>query len=689
MSEATNKLGYSVETLNASKLTSYISTVSTPEFSVRSSQMLVRAELRKFETFKAMSHLVDGDEILRNMLRSKTTRDELEKVIHSISALESVLTSLFGTTGNVEANNPRYSSQDVVRAVASAKDYSSVGVDTQLLIAACVTDVLDVFGMRQESASASWVYKHSSKLSPTMEDLIDGLIEVAVADKVKHVLSELRKKLKVDVPKRRFVIFAYTNVIHMAFRDIALALNSVTYRELWMRDILQLAARYVLNDQSQLATYGAPRSNGAVEALLQNSTVVRLAMGSYRKDYICTIPAHEVRLEAEYIARNISSLANYDVVTNVNDVVQINGYRRSQTGALVSAVINGVRKSMPDSHVYTILDHNTMGNDFVDAVNVTKRFTPLIPVLPKGTMDRFITDTVIVSEEAAFNQLRTKYTSLVLAKADISDELLHDAVAMLCEIYFVEGDGTYYPVYFIIDSDKRLKALSPSNFDHMVLNNAPLAFAAIGPLSEEVVTRPLYSSEALIVDGKFTGVWTGRKTTPLEDVTITIKDLLNDGSTDKAVGSVEIPLFGDKKALPNFTEISTTTGWSAINTLINQIADELNNSGNQKSRMQRTAWVTSVTTLLADWVNRDVAMHSLVMKSVTYFSREAQVSGMPEEFYMTHSYYYGMIALQCALEVLNAMAELNEKPVTLNENVYKLLVSPETLLSFSSLVTST
>lgn len=681
-----SSLAYAVETINASSLNTFIGEINSPELAVSSNSMLIRTELRKFETFQAMSHLVDGDEILRNMLRSDSTRKELESVVASIGGLESVLEHLFGASGQAEVGAPRYSSMNVITAVERAKAYKDVSVDTRLLISACLNDMLDVFRMRQESASASWIETHSATLSPSLDDLINELLEASVADKIKHILTEFRKKVKDTLPTKRFTIFAYVQLMHVALRDIALALNSVSYREVWIRDILQLLARHIVNDRSQLATYGDPRGNPSLHALLTNATLVRLAMSVYDKDHVCTIPAHEVRNEADFIARNLASMRNYDLVTSVNDVLQLSGYHRSQTGALVSAVINGVRKSKPDAHVYTIIDHGTMGTDFVDVINKTKEYSSRIPTLPAGITDRFINDTIIVAEEIAMNQLRTKYTSLSLATANVDDELLHDAVAMLCPVYFNKSSGGYTATYMIVDTDGRLRAISPSNFEHMNLNNAALAFAAIGPLSETVVTKPLFSSEALIVDGRFTGVWADRKTTPITDVRIVVHDLLGDDPKGKSVPSVEVPLFGSAKALPLFTEISTTSGWVDLITMLNNIGSELNSPGFQKSKLQRTAWVTSVITLLADWANKDVALHSLIGRAISAFSAAAQESNLPEEYYMVHSYYHGMIALQCTIEVLNAMAKLNDEKAELNENVQSLLLSAESMLTFSNLV---
>lgn len=683
LTSVTAGMGYDVTVLSASKFTDLIATTDTSEFAVSSSQILVRDEVRKFETFRAMSQLVDGDEILRNMLRSKTTRNEFEVAIPSVVALESVLTYVFGQSGNAEANSPRYSSQDVVRAVASAPVYKDVSVDTQLLIAACLNDMLDVFKMRQEAASASWVYAHSANLSPTMDDVINGLTEASVADKMKHLLVEFKKK--VDVPSRRFNIFAFTQLLHVTLREFALALNGTSYNEVWMRDVFQLIGRHIMNDQAQIATYGAPRSNGAIEALLQNATIVRLAMEAYDKGYICTMPAHELRNTAEMIARNLSNLRNFKVVTNMSEVVQLSGYRRNSTGALISAVVNGVRKSQPDAFVYTVIPHDMMGTDFVDVVNKTKEFGALVPSIPKHTLDRLITDTVIVAEESAMIGLKTRFTSMILAKADITDALLHDAVATMCPIYFNKVDAGLRIMYFVVDTDKRLSALSPSNFDNMILNNASVALAAVAPLVDSIVTKPLFMSESLIDSGKFTGIWAHRKTTMLSNVTITIRDLL---SADGTVPSFEVPLFGVKRALPNFTEISSTLGWSKVNELLNQLAESLNGAGSQKSQLQRIQWVTSVTTLLANWVNTDVALHSLVMKSITMFSQNAQSANHPEEYYATHSYYHGMIALQCATGVLNAMSALSDEPVELNEAFLGLMSTPETLLSFSGLVGS-
>lgn len=683
-----SELAYSVSTITASRLSDYIGDVDSPELAVNSSAMLIRTAVRKFETFKAMSHLVDGDEILRNMLRSDSTRKELEVVISSIGGLESVLETLFGSSGQAEPKSPRYSSMNVIQAVENAKQYKSVGVNTRLLIAACLNDMLDVFGMRQESASASWIETHSADLSPTLDDLINELLEAGVADRIKHILMEFRKKAKDTMPTKRFNIFAYTQLMHIALRDITLALNAISYREVWLRDILQMIGRHVVNDRTQIATYGDPRGNPSIMTLLSNSTVVRLAMSVYDRNHVCTIPAHEVRNEADYIARNLSSLTNYDIVTNAADVIQLSGYHRSQTGALVSAVINGVRKSKPDAHVYTIIDHGTMGNDFVDVINKTKEYSSRIPTLPAGIVDRFVNDTIIVAEELAMASMRTKYTSLSLATANVDDAMLHDVVAMLCPVSFSKVSDTFTATYMVVDTDSRLRAISPSNFEHMNLTNAALAFAAVGNLSETVVTKPLFSSEALLMDGRFTGVWADRKTTPITDVNIVIVDLLNSHEKDKAVPSVEVPLFGSARALPRFTEVSSTDGWSDIIQMLNNIGSTLNSPGNQKTKLQRTAWVTSVITLLADWANKDVALHSLIGRAVSAFSAEAQRGDLPEEYYMVHSYYHGMIALQCALEVLNTMAGLNDSTVELSENVREMLLSAESMLAFSTLVST-
>lgn len=688
------RMGYSVQTFTAGKFSQHIKNITTPELAVSSTQMLVRAPVRKFETFLVMSHLVEGDEILRHMLRKKDVRDELEAVVSRADGLTAVLTSLFGMSGNAEVNSPRYSSQNVINAVDTAAVYKSSSVTTRLFIAACLSDMLDAFKMRQEAASSSWIETHSGSLHITSDELISSLVEASIADKVKHELVKVRKDLESKAPPKRFNIFAFAQLMHVTLRNIAMHLNAVTYTETYIRNILQLVARHVVNNDSQSTTYGAPRSNTSIEPLLKNSSVVRIAMELYDKSMVLTIPAHEVKHEADTIARNLSNLTNYDVISDTRQVIQLNGFNRSQTGALVSAVINGVRKSAADAHVYMIIKHDDQVDGFVDVINKTKQFGAMIPKVPDGTLDRLITDTVIVTEELSMNNLRSKYTSLNLARADVSAELQRDATALLCPVFYqckekAENGSTYDTIYLVSDVESRLRALSPSNFSEMMLNDVNLAFAVVAPMTTEgITTQPLYSTEALIIDGKFTGVWANRKTTSLSDVQITIKDLINDGKGEAQVPSFTLPLFGDKSVLPKFTEMSTTDGWANIITLVNTIADELNAPGNQKGRLQRTAWVTSFTTLLADWVNKDVAIHSLVMRATTAFSFNAQAAKLPEEYYWTHSYYHGMIALQCVVGALNAMSQMSDKPEVLNEAVIDMLFDVDSLMTFSRLVSS-
>lgn len=682
-----SNLDYNVDTITAANLSRLTSEVASPELAVQSSSFLVRAVGKKYETFLALSQVVDnGEDMLRTMLRNQSTRSEFEEIIASMNGLEAVLQTIFGQSGQAECNTPRYSGLNVLNAVNNAPAYKNISTDTRLLTAACLNDMLDVFGMRQESASSSWVVTHAEELSPTMEDVVNELLEVSIADKIKHALISFRKKVKDDLPKKRFTIFAYVQQMHVTLREIALALNNVSYRESWIRDVFQLVARHIVNDTNQIATYGDPRSNTAIHALLTNSTLVRLAMEGYDKDHICSIPAHEVRTEADSITRNLSSLNNWSVETNAANVVQLSGYRRTQTGALVSAIINGVRKSSPDAHVYTVIDHGNLGTDFVDIINRTKEYKARIPNAPSGFVDTLLNDTIFVAEEIASSTLKTKFTSMSLATANVPDALLHDVVATMCSVNYEKSGQGYKTVYNVIDMDDRLRAISPSNFSHMQLNSAKLAFAAIAPLQERVTSKPAFAGEALIMDGRFTGAWADRNTTPISEVSIVINDLLNDGAKDKSVGQVLVPIFGSAASVPKFTEVSATKGWVDIVTLLNNIGRTLNTAGSQKTKLQRANWMTSVVTQLANWANTDVSLHSIIGRAVSAFSNKAQDANLPEEFFMDHSFYHGMIALQCTLGLIEAMAKLHTSGVEISEEVVELLSSTEAMLTFSHLV---
>lgn len=680
-----SKLGYTTDVISGTNFSDFTTNVTAPELALTSSQILVRSEMRRYETFRAMSHLVDGDEILRNMLRSKATRDEFEQHISSTRGLDDVLTFLYGQSGQNEVGSLRYNSMRIVEAVDAATDFKEMGTNARLLTAACLGDMLDVFKNRSESTSASWISEHKEGLSPTLDDLINEVLEVTAADKVKHILGKFRKDVKDGLPSKRFNVFAYTTQMHSALRDISLALNDLSYRELYIRDVMQLLARSVLNIDSQMATYGAPRSNTAIQALTSNATLVRLAISNYDKAHVCTIPAHEVRNEAEFIARNLNNLANYDVVSDVASVIQISGYERSQTGSLVSAIISGTRRSVPAVHVYHIIPHTLLGDDFVDVGNRTKEFGNLIPKLPSGFVERFITDTVIVAEEAVMRSFRRKYTSFVLAKADVDENLLHDVVATLCPVSFEKGSSGYHAVYMVVDKEDRLRAISPSNFQHMHLKSAALAYAVVGHLTDSVVTKPLFQTEALLLDGRFSGVWADRNTTPITDAKITIRDMLADDAKD-AVTTFELNVFGSPKVLPRYTEVEATAGWANLIDIINNIGEQLNAPGNQKSKIQRTGWGHAVVNLLADWVNQDVAIHSLVNRAITEFSIKAQEANLPEEYYFYNSYYHGMIALQVVLGVMESMAKLSDTSVELNPSVVELLLGHENLMVFSNLV---
>lgn len=674
---------YEHKTFSPTNWTDVIGLSTSPELAVSSKTFLARAELRKLETFIALSHVTDGDSLLRNILSKAETRAELRKVVASAKGLNKFIQLMFGQTGIVEANTPRYTSMTVLDAINSVSEYSDYSLDTRLFLTACLSDMLDVFKMRQEASVTSWVKTNSGEPSPSMDDIINELMEASLSDKISHELQQFRKK--VDVPKKRFSIYAFSTLMSTALRNIAEALSQSEYRELALRDTFQLLARRVLDDDKQVSVYGNLRANEALHALTVNSTIVRLALEAYDKAYICQIPASDLKTEAESIARNLNGLKNFDVLHSAEQFIQLSAHYRSQTGALSSAVISGVKRSVADAQVYTIIDHDRDDSDFLDATNKTKQFAARIPKAPDALFNGLVNSVIVAEEESAFSDQGKRLNRLNVAVANVSETLLHDVVATMCDVTYEYENGRATPLYNFTDVDGRLKSVSPSEFSIMSIKDASVAFAALADPVESVTSYPLFKSEALILDGKFSGAWPNRNTADMRNITITINDILNEDSDD-SVGSVVVDLFGSNSTIPQFTEISTTEGWANLINMLNAMGVALNGSGSQRNKIQRSMWATSILTQLANWVNRDVALHSLVNRAVYKFSEAAQKAELPEEFYRDNSYYYGMISLQCVLSTLVAMAKIYDSTVELDETVSKMLTTPEALQSFSQAV---
>lgn len=664
----------------------FIGTPGHNELWVKSTQMLARRATGRYDVYTALSQVVEGEQLLRTMLRSETTRREFQDVIGSYEGLADVIYHLFGKSANVHYNVPKYASQDVLAAVSRATSYKGTSPRTQVLIAAVLNDMLDVFKMRIISSEVSWVHENASTISPTLDEIVNELLEVTAADRVSHSLKKFSEKVSKTIPSKQFDISSYIHVMHDTLRQIALALDSLSYKEVWIRDVFHLLGMLIVGDNSQLNTYGELRGNAGLQGLMLNATLCRLAVNAYSKAHICSIPAHELNDEIQFVSRNISNLSSFEVISNTQQLVQVQAYKRQTTGSMLSVLINGTRQCLPEINAYYVAEHKALGIDNVDVENRTSRLKAYLPALPNNIISDLVKQFIDIEEEDIFNARRNEYRKMVVGIANVSDELLHDVVSLHCEVQYQPADKGVEIIYIFNDVENRLAALSPTSFNNMAVTSAKIAMAGVYPTSDEVHVEPTFLTESIALTNKFTGVWPQRNTVSLNKFTIKIDDLLNDGSKDKSVNSFEIDVFAQSPVLTRTIELHVNNGWGNIVKLINDMADELNKPGSQRAQIQRSRWVMNITTLLGEWINKDVAVHSLVNRARDRFSLEAQKSDLSEEYIRVSTYYTGMIALQVALELLSVLAQQGNGKVSLNDNATKLLYSTEALTAIGHLV---
>lgn len=676
---------YTTTNFSNTDLQQFIGTPGHRELWMKATQMMARKETNRYDVYTALSQVVEGDQLLRTMLRSETTRREFQGVIGSYEGLTDVIYSIFGRA-NVHYNTPKYASQDVLASVNRAADYKTTSSRTQVLIAAVLNDMLDVFKMRTISSEVSWVYENSSAISPTLDEIVNELLEVTAADKISHHLKKFHERVAKSIPNKQFDISSYIHVMHETLRNIAITLDSLGYKEVWVRDVFHLLGGYIVGEHSQLNTYGDLRGNAGLQALALNSTLCRLAVHEYDKGRICSIPAHELNDEVQFITRNISNLSSFEVITDTTRLVQMQSYNRSTTGSLLSVLISGVRQFLPDVNAYFVAEHKALGLDNVDVENRTARLKAYIPSLGKGIISDLAKQNIDIHEEELFNSKRNNYRQMVVGVSDVSDELMHDVVSVHCEVQYTKIDGKVTVYYIFNDSDKRLGALSASTFSNMTLTSAQLAMAGCYPTTEGLQVENFFLTESIGTTGKFSGVWPQRNTKTLSSMKIKINDLLNDKSNKNFVAGFEIDVFENSPVLTRSIELQLNAGWSNVTRLINHMADELNKPGAQRPQMQRNRWIMNMISLLGDWINKDVAIHSLVNRAHDKFSAEAQKANLSEEYIRVSTYYTGMIALQVAVETINVLGANGIDPEGLNDNSLKLLYSTEALTAIGHLV---
>lgn len=677
---------FETKTYNASNVHGIISKSDLAEDLISSSSMLVRRELRKFETFHVLSQVTNGDEILSVMLQTKAARTELQKAMSSLGGLNDILQGVFGSQGRVRSKVPAYNSFDVLAAVEKSKYYSDYTSDTRLLVAALMNDMLDVFEMRESESVSSWLRENPGDLHITPDELVSQILEASITDKIKHELQKFRKDVK--SPSGQFVIHSFSQRMYMTFREISNILSEVDFREEYIRDVIQLLARSIVGDRSQNSSYGELRHNTAITALKTCSSLVRIAMSEYDSTHICSIPAQELRPEAEFIARQLSGLTNYELIHDARIVANCSGYERWQGGVYSSLMVWGTRRSEAKAHVYRIVDDIFVNRDYVDATNVTKKIGNRVPSVPADMLNTVTTDLIIATESLLLEGSKNKLNSIVLAKSGIADELMHDAAAILCSIQYSLNEADNYKADFLINSGNgRLRALLPLKTSQLLVKSALVALCNEIELTDRVVTRPLYQTEAVIVDGRFYGVWSDRPTTPLNEVKMKIIDLFD----EETEASIELPIFGEARSLPPFLELQVTEGWADIVEVLNSIGRDLNAPGSQKSLAIRSMWLNRLVAMLAHWVNNDLIVGSLIHSAIfklAHAKYELSEKGSTnlEEHYSLSTPYRGMVALQVSVGLIETMANLSDEECELSDEVKTLIFTPETLARFGELV---
>lgn len=672
---------FDIQVLNQSDLNDTLVEVANPEFSVKSNNFLVRRVQPRYETLDVLSQVVDGERTLRTLLHVPGVRTEIAEMSKNKRGLGDVLAHLFGPSGLVETNSPRYSAMDVMTAVSTVSAFREASTEARLMYSGMIIHILDVFHMRQASIVTSYVMENKVDESPTLDDIIGSITESSVADKIKLQLGKIRTTLSKEDLKRRFSILSYTDLIATNIREISMAIANISFREMWMRDVFKLLGRLVLGDRNQIATYGDLWGNSSLQALTTNSTLVRLAVEHTLSDAgVAEIPSYELNNVADEIARFIGNLSDYEVKSGSNGLVELVTFNRLRNCAILSAMIVGTRRSVADAIMYTVVRSDDVVQGYVDIVNKSKELVGIRPHAPDDLFAHLINDALAFEEDSLLLEHVNDFDVMAIGQANISKTLLGDIVATMCDVTFLSSGVRAYAVS---DMTKRLRALNPAFM--MGVNTTSEMFAAVALLepSDKLTMQPRYETEAVVVSQKFSGVWDTSALTKATDLTITIKDIIH--TSDNGFGTVIVPLMGNARSIPHFTELTATEGWADIVGLINEISLELNRSGSIKPKLQRAVWSTSVSTKLANWVMSSVAMRGLINRAITKIAYELNTSGEGEILMRTSSLIFGEVALQCAVRTLETMSQLAGGDV-FNSEALALLMTPEVVLQFSHMV---
>lgn len=672
---------FDIQVMKQSDLNNTLVEVTNPEFSTKSNSYLVRRVQPRYETLDVLSQVVDGERTLRTLLHVAGVRSEIAEMAKNKRGLGDVLVQLFGPSGLVETNSPRYSAMDVMTAVSTITELRNYSTEARLMYSGMLIHILDEFNMRQASIATSYVVENKVNESPNLDDIIGSITESSVADKIKLQLRKTRTTLSKEDLKRRFSILSYTDLISSNIREISMAIANISFREMWMRDVFKLLGRLVLGDRSQVSTYGDLWGNSSLQALTGNSTLVRLAVEHALSDAgVAEIPSYELNNVADEIARFLGNLSDYEVKSGGSGIVELVTFNRLRNCAVLSAMIVGTRRSVADTIMYTVVRSDDVVQGYVDIVNKSKELVGIRPHAPDDLFAHLINDALAFEEDSLLLEHVNDFDVMAIGQANISKTLLGDIVATLCDVTFL-STGTR--VYAVSDITKRLRALNPAFM--MGINTTSEMFAAVALLdpSDKLTMHTRYETEAVVVSQKFSGVWNTDSLAKATDLQITIKDIIH--PSDKGFGSVVVPLMGNERSIPYFTELTATEGWADIVALINEISIELNKSGSIKPKLQRAVWSTSVSTKLANWVMSSVAMRGLINRAITKIAYDLNTSGEGEILMRTSSLIFGEVALQCAVRTLETMSQLAGGEVFNNEAL-ALLMTPEIILQFSQMV---
>lgn len=580
----------------------------------------------------AISEVINNDAALYLWLGDDSvTSGELNGALSRYDLVEKVITRIFGSSSRINRGD-RVTSHAHVKS-ATDDVYREYGQSTRWLICVFLIELLDAFEV----------------LNPGFDTYVIANIDVPDDLSVKQLRREIANRLLVDAIKAAIthgskdmssLVRNSAKVVHVlsfapnifdTFRRIANAGQDALYRIGEMDDVLALVGRRLRNDESSELVYGRLRDLSYLDGLVSNSTICRLSLELLHHEP--KLVATEMRAGAERLARLLSGMPNYEVVTNTGDV-GCSVYRTKTDCAASSITL--YKQVVENANVKAVIAQRVAGLDVFEVRSDDQRMAAVLPAVPSDWLQKAMRDLIIVSEAGNVRQRATTDVRVL----NVSDALTTD-IAMMLVAFEVSGAGVV--TYHTIDQDNRVKGMLANGMGVLATTSALYAVASALPSQDDA---------HLIVRGSRLPTFKRRA------YVTNISDAFSVGVSDSVL-SVQYA-YGDHEGgfsypLVNGFAFDTSSIRIHVGAGVRTILDGWNLVVEEFMRRNGTNYNLAIfsdhlATQLLRWYEQDATLQQLVYGATLRASNELSLVG--EEHYIFESRFIAGIVVSIIKEVL-------------------------------------